>query len=302
MESIPGPFAEYSFIPEPEKFLASLRIPIPPYVRINTLKTPEEKAVSLLKGEGMDLVPVEPIRPFYRAGGVTQLGNTKAYALGYIYPQGLSSSLPVLALAPKPEHLVLDMCAAPGGKTGHMAQLMGDMGTIVANDRLPGRITALTANLKRLGVTNTVVTMYRADNFPPGRIFDRILLDAPCSGEGRYRLTSDGLELMHRRTGKTDLPAIQKGMIIKTFDLLKDRGIMVYSTCTLNPEENEAVVSYLLNRREAAVMPWEPPLPWSHGLTGFKEKKYDPMCRNCRRFYPHQINSVGFFVAKILRK
>ena len=220
------------------------------------------------------------------------------YQLGYTYPQAISSTLPVLALDIRPGQLVLDLCAAPGGKTTHIAQIMGDTGTVVANDRKHGRITALMANLKRLGITNTIVTNCRGEFLATGMQFNRVLVDAPCSGEGRYRLDGSG-RLIHMKAGATDLPAIQKGLVQKGYDLLKPGGIMVYSTCTINPEENEAVVNHLLRKRGAVLEPWHPPLTWHRGVTEWKGREYDKSLHMCRRFYAHEIESVGFFLACI---
>ncbi len=255
--------------------------------------------MGLLNEEGAVLEQT-PIEFFFKVKCAQELGNLLSYHLGYIYPQALASALPVLALKPRPGDFVLDMCAAPGGKTTHMAQLMGDQGAIVANDRSFGRLTALSANIKRCGITNTVVTQYKGEHFPYGEYFDKILLDAPCSGEGKYRVSADG-RLLFKIAGRTNLPAIQKGLLTRAFDLLKPGGILVYSTCTLNPEENEGVVTSLLKKRRAYLKAWDPPLQWHPGIRNFKGHLYDNQVIKCRRFYPHQIDSVGFFVAKIIK-
>ncbi len=288
-----------SFIPEFELYTRHLSHPLPPYIRLNPLKAKLRKIMGLLKNEGV-LFETTPIDFFFNVKCIQDLGNLLCYYLGYIYPQALASALPVIALNPKPGEFVLDMCAAPGGKTTHMAQLMGDQGTIVANDRSFGRLTALSANVKRCGVTNTVVTQYKGEHFPLGQQFDKILLDAPCSGEGKYRIGPNG-RLLFKVAGRTNLPAIQKGLIIRAFDLLKPGGVLVYSTCTLNPEENEGVVAALLKKRKACLKQWNPPLHWNPGLENFRGRIYGRQLSKCRRFYPHHINSVGFFVAYVTK-
>ncbi len=294
------PPSEYlSFIPEPEKYIEHLHHPLPPYIRINPIKAPADKIMHLLKDEGVFLKKL-PVDFFYKAACGKELGNLLGYHLGYIYPQALTSAMPVIALNPRPGDLILDMCAAPGGKTTHMAQLMGDQGTIVANDRSFGRLTALSANIKRCGITCVVITQYKGEHFPYGEHFDKILLDAPCSGEGKYRIGRDG-RLLFSISGRTNLPAIQKGLIVRAFDLLKPGGTLVYSTCTLNPEENEGVVDALLKKRNALVLGWNPPLRWHRGIDHFKGHAYHALVTGCRRFYPHEANSVGFFVAKIVK-
>ena len=224
-----------------------------------------------------------------------------SYHLGHIYPQALSSCLPVLALSPKAGEIVLDLCAAPGGKATHMAQKMQDEGFLVANDRKRGRITSLLSNIKRLGITNTLVTQGRGEHLALPYQFDKILVDAPCSGQGRYRIDPVTGALKHVVKGKTNLPAIQKALIKRAFDMLRPGGRLVYSTCTLNVEENEEVVQFLLNRRRANLAGFDPPVESSPGITAFKEKKYDRQIGLARRFYPHKIDSVGFFVAKIVK-
>ncbi len=293
--------ADYKgLIPDFNGYLQGLKRPLPLYYRINTLKIGTEEAKSLLRSEGIwfeetcfeELVLVKNHDP--------PPSPVLSYHLGYIYPQALSSCLPVKALDPKPHERLLDLCAAPGGKATHLAQTMKDMGLIVANDRKLGRITALMANIKRMGITNTVVTQARGEHFTWGHKFDKVIVDAPCSGIGRYRMDETG-HIRHMKPGKTDLPAIQKGLITKGFDLLRSGGIMVYSTCTLNVEENEEVVHYLLQKRRAKLTPWDPPVPWSPGITRFKEKEYDKGVGLARRFYPHKIHSVGFFLARVVK-
>ncbi len=296
-----GSLARYQgFVPDPAGFLSHLARPLASYLRLNTLRASRGRIMELLAREGVELEP-SPVDLFYRVRSQADLGLTRAYMLGLIYPQALSSALPVLALDPRPGELVLDICAAPGGKTTHMAQLMKDKGIVVANDRRFGRITALSANVKRLGITSVVVTFFRGEQFPSRfHRFDKVLVDAPCSGEGKYRLGERGT-LFFKKAGTTNLPAIQKGILVRAFDLLKPGGKLVYSTCTFNPEENEGVVTYLLKKRDADVVDWTPPLPWSHGLTTFEGKDYDPACRRSRRFYPHKTGTVGFFVAKVVK-
>ncbi len=287
------------FIPDSQGLISCLRHPLPSYLRIVLLKSSVDRILSLLSCEGVELEPT-PVKWFYRVTSSSELGRLKAYHLGLIYPQTLSSALPVLALDPRPGDMILDLCAAPGGKTTYMAQLMEEQGIIVANDRKFARITALTANIKRLGITNTLVTFFRGEQFPLEYKFDKVLVDAPCSGEGKYCIGDRG-DALFRKGRATNLPAIQKGILKRAFDLLRPGGVLVYSTCTFNPEENEEVLTYLLGKRDAEVVEWDPPLQFHAGLTEFEGKQYDPRCRRCKRFYPHQTGTVGFFVAKVVK-
>ncbi|MBA2849667.1 RsmB/NOP family class I SAM-dependent RNA methyltransferase [Thermosulfuriphilus ammonigenes] len=297
------PFEAYrSFIPDFEAFSQSLLEPLPMYIRINRLKClREERVINGLAQKGVHLRSVTEIPDFYEISPWGfPIGTTEEYYLGYIYPQTINSALPVLALNPQPGETILDLCAAPGSKTSYIAQRTEDRTLIVANDKRIDRLTALVSNLKRLGITGVVTTQYRGEMFPMGPPFDKVLVDAPCSGEGRYRITKEG-EVLYRKETRTDLPAIQKGLLLRAFDLVKTGGIVVYSTCTFNPLENEAVVDYLLNRRPAEILKMDYPLPSHPGLKEFNGRVFDSRISHCARFYPHETHSVGFFIATIRR-
>ena len=287
-------------IPFPDHLMEHLKRPLPVYFRINTLKTSIDSAKKLLEKEGVEFLQTEVAEVVK----VTRHDHSRpllSYHLGYIYPQALSSCLPVIALEVNPECAVLDLCAAPGGKATFMAQKMSDEGFLVANDRTRGRITSLLANVKRLGITNTIVTQGRGEHLCLPCTFDRILVDAPCSGQGKYRIDPDSGTVKHEVIGKTNLPAIQKALIKRAFDILKPGGILVYSTCTLNIEENEEVIQFLLEKRRASLMPIDLPLQGQPGIISFRGKEYDEQIRLAKRFYPHEIDSVGFFIAKIVK-
>ncbi len=303
LSEAPAYFEKYrEIIPRFEDFLAHLKEPLPLYFRLNELKCPDPEIVlDGLARQGVKVEPVAGFPYFYRVEPRDfPLGNTEEYYLGYLYPMTLSSALPVIALDPKPQEYILDMCAAPGSKTTQMAQMSHDQAVIVANDRRLDRLTALVANLKRLGIACALTTIYRGELFPFGIPFDKVLVDAPCSGEGRYRQGYEG-ELLYQKEGHTNLPAIQKGLLVRAFDLVKPGGIVVYSTCTFNPEENELVVDYLLRKRQAEIIPCDYPLPHHPGLTEWEGRPLHPHLTKAARFYPHETESVGFFVAKIKR-
>ncbi len=298
-------FSRYKeIIPDFEEFLEYLKVPHQQYFRINTLKVSEEEQAKLLKileEKGIIAEEIKAIPKFYRVvnNEEVSLGNVKEYGLGLIHSMTLSSSLPVIALDPKPGELILDLCSAPGGKTALMAMLTEDRAIIVANDKRIDRLTALSANLKRLGVTCVIITRSKGEEFPFGIEFDKVLVDAPCSGEGRYKVGLEGEILYQKGQGRSNLPSIQKGLLVRACDLTKPGGIIVYSTCTINPDENEAVVDYLLRKRQVKLLDWEPPLPCYPGLTEWNEKPFHPDMTKTKRFYSHKTRAVGFFVAKI---
>lgn len=298
-------FSRYaSIIPDYDAFLEYLKVPHQQYFRINNLKVPEgeePRLLQVLKIRGVQFQEIKEIPGFFRVvnNEEVSLGNLKEYALGLIHSMTLSSALPVIALEPEPGELILDLCSAPGGKTALMAMVTLDRAIIIANDKRFDRLTALSANLKRLGVSCVVVTRYKGEEFPLSLQFDKVLVDAPCSGEGRYKVGLEGEILYQKGSGRSNLPSIQKGLLQRAYDLLKPGGILVYSTCTINPEENEAVVDFLLRKRTAQVLDWPPPLPWEDGLSEWQGRPFHPDLTKTKRFYAHKTRAVGFFVAKL---
>jgi len=159
----------------------------------------------------------------------------------------------------------------------------------------------LVYNLKHLGISNVVTTRYAGQNFPLRCKFTRVLVDAPCSGEGNYRWDKLGRQ-RHARSAPgapEDLPRLQKQLLIRGFDLLAPGGSLLYATCTYNPAENEAVVQALLEQRPAILQSITLPVRHSPGLQQWQEYTYDERLQLCWRLYPHQTGSVGFFLASI---
>ena len=295
-----GLFEEYSeIIPEFSLFQESLQRPIPTHLRINRLLVEPASLVHLLEEKGIQLIQSsQRYDTLYLAPGLASPGNLLEYFLGYIHPQALTSAIASIALAPKENSYVLDMCAAPGGKSTHCAQLMNNTGLIVSNDLYVNRHISLGHTLSRLGVLNAMVTGYQAQEFPLKQRFDYVLADVPCSCEGRFRKTKE--EYTYREDkGKIKLPDLQKKIILRGFDLLQENGRILYSTCTYNPEENESVVDLLLKERDAELFPIDVGFDFEPGITEWKDNKYDKRLKNTARFYPHRLDSVGFFMARI---
>ena len=257
--------------------------------------------VSYVKGNSYIQRSSDLADTLYSAPGLEAPGNLLEYFLGHVHPQALTSCLAALALGPEPGSFVLDMCAAPGGKASHMAQLMENSGCIVANELYPSRHIPLGHTLERLGVMNALITGYQAQEFPLKQQFDYILADVPCSGEGRFRkirptdryLVTDSIER---------LPHVQRKIILRGFDMLGEGGVMLYATCTYNPDENEAVVDHLLKERPARLLPLDMEMDHEPGVPNWKGRTYDERIIRAARFYPHRIDSVGFFMARIGRR
>ena len=287
-----------SIIEDWESFAAIISKPLPPVVRANTLKTTAEDLHRRFEDAGI---------PHTRCpwnGDLFQLveppGRRIEHWLGLYYVQEAVQTLPVLALDPQPGHTALDLCAAPGGKTTYMAARMRNLGTLVANEPNGRRQMSLLANLNRLGVLNAMVTAYQGENFPMQTSFDRVLVDAPCSAEGTLR-KEPSLQQGASKAMIERLARLQKRLVVRAFDVLAPKGVLVYSTCTFAPEENEAVVAHLLSERDAQVVPTHLPIDVSPGLSAWRGRCFAQDMQHCLRTYPHQLNSGGGFLARITR-
>jgi tRNA (cytosine49-C5)-methyltransferase len=290
-------FAAYAdFIPAFPAFCAALQTTPLCCLRVNTLRTTPETVQSLLAQQGYQVTPSPLASELLLVNNLTHPGSLREALWGYYHPQAFTSALAALILAPQPGERICDLCAAPGSKTSHIAQIMHEQGVIIANDRHIQRLAMLEYNLKRLGITNVVLTCYAGQNFPLRCKFDRVLVDAPCSGEGNYRWNAQG-RLLHYRQAEGDMPRLQKQLLLRGFDLLVEGGTLLYATCTYNPAENEAVVQHLLEQRPATLQPIRLTAPHCPGLQQWRDHIYDASMERCWRLYPHHINSVGFFLA-----
>lgn len=231
-----------------------------------------------------------------------ELGNAEEHLLGYFYVQEISSMLPPIALGLNPGEFVLDLTAAPGSKTTQMAAMMENTGTIIANEIKLDRMKVLSANLERCGVTNVVII--RNDGVglcsrmaEKGFKFDKILLDAPCSGEGTLRSSPKTFVMWNYKVVKK-LSREQKKLLAHAFKCLKPGGELVYSTCTHAPEENEEVVDFALKNFPVEVQEIVLPVVCRSGMSAWEDKEFDKRVEKTCRIYPHDNNSEGFFVAK----
>jgi ribosomal RNA methyltransferase Nop2 len=286
------------------EFLKVNEVQRPVTIRANTLKTRRRDLAQALINKGVNL---DPVGKWSKVGLVVYdssvpIGATMEYMAGHYILQGASSLLPVMALAPQENERILDMCAAPGGKTTYIASLMKNTGVLVANDINKERTKALVANVHRLGVLNTVICYYDGRQLPTVMSgFDRVLLDAPCSGTGVISKDSSV------KTSKDEKDIrrcahIQKELILAAIDCIDERsstgGYLVYSTCSIMVEENEGVIDYAMSKRNVKVV--ETGLDFgSEGFCRFRGSVFHPSLKLCRRFYPHTHNMDGFFVAKL---
>lgn len=276
----------------------------PVVIRTNTIRTHRRELAQSLINKGVTL---EPVGKWSKVGlqvfeSQVPLGATPEYLAGQYIIMAASSFLPVMALAPQEHERILDMAAAPGGKTTYIAALMKNTGSIFANDSNKGRTKALIGNIHRLGVKNTIVCNYDAREFP--RViggFDRVLLDAPCSGTG---VIAKDPSIKTNKTEKDfmQLPHLQKQLLLCAIDSVdhtsKTGGYIIYSTCSVSIEENEQVVQYALKKRPNVKLV-ETGLTFGvDGFVSYMGKQFDPKMKMTKRFYPHAYNVDGFFVSK----
>merc|ERR1711994_692745 len=276
----------------------------PVTIRTNSLKIRRRDLAQALINRGVNL---DPVGKWSKVGLViysasVPLGATPEYLAGHYILQGASSLLPVMALAPQVNERVLDMASAPGGKTTHIAAIMNNTGMVLANDANKERCKAVVGNCHRLGITNTVICNYDGRKLPKIMAgFDRVLLDAPCSGTGV--ISKDESAKLRKDDQDIHLCShLQKQLILAAVDCLdhksKTGGYLVYSTCSILPEENENVVDYVLRKRHVKLVPTSLDFGVA-GFTKYREKRYHPSMNLCKRYYPHTHNMDGFFVAKI---
>ena len=274
-------------------------------IRTNTLKTRRKELAQALIQRGVNL---DPLAEWSNVGikiydTKVPIGATPEYLAGHYMLQSASSFLPVLALDPQLNEKVLDMAAAPGGKTTYIAQLMKNTGSVFANDLKKERLKALQFNLYRLGVTNTVITCRDGRKYPEifPNTFDKVLLDSPCTGLGIISKDSS-IKANRLQLDIYKNSHIQKQLILAAIDCTKVGGVVVYSTCSVSPLENEEVVNYAMKKRYVKVVDIDDLVPVGEpGLIKFLDKRYFGTLKRTKRIYPHVHNMDGFYVAKLVK-
>jgi len=394
-------FERYAeIIPDFDAFQAALQRPRDVYLRVNRLRIDPQDFARRARAWGHELEAVPWFPSAFKAS--PELMKTRAtleYFLGMYYIQGAPSMIPPLALDPRPGERVLDMCAAPGSKTTQICEMMGNEGLVVANDIYIDRLKILKGHVERLGITCAILTRRHGDSFPGGIPFHKVLVDAPCSGEGTMRGggehgrgrkrrrdedkaatllrmgpkgpraevveevarpapgpgfapaggqrrssphedaraldDSDGLHPAdgpgtfggpggaapppppppggddeaadgpreYTQADMERLYTLQGAILRRAANLCVPGGTIVYSTCTYSPLENECIVDDLLRARDdIELVDIDLDVPAEPGLTEWEGRKFKSSMRKCLRFYPHRLNSWGFFVAKLRRR
>ncbi|MBN1870011.1 MAG: RsmB/NOP family class I SAM-dependent RNA methyltransferase [Candidatus Omnitrophica bacterium] len=291
------PATEYS------RVLESFSFPRPLSARINTLKATKEDVLSNLKERNISIKEVSWMDEALVLEGlsVDEFRRMDLESKGIIYRQGLSSMLPVLTLDPQPGESVLDMCAAPGSKATHIAARMENQGQLVCIEAIRSRYYKLKNVALLMGAKNISFSLMDARRFRPrGRLFDRILVDAPCSSEGRFDANDPETFAYWSPRKINEMAHKQKGLLLAAGRLLKPGGILVYSTCTFAPEENEGVVDWLLKKTggwlEAEKIHISDVRTYP-AITEWKERPFHSQVKWGLRVLPG-LNMEGFFVAK----
>jgi len=259
-----------------DKMNEKINSPYTQYLRVNTSKIAPEKLFLRLTKKGFVLEKQKELdycfkvlkKPF-------ALSSTEEYLLGYLYLQDKASMISVNELNPKPDELVLDSCSAPGGKSTLLSQLMKNEGAIISIDQKAERLKAQLFNIQRLGCIN--IASYKMDALKVKRLglmFDKIFLDAPCSATGMMWKQKKRIKSVNKHEVRMHA-MLQKKLIKSCYDVLKKGGLMVYSTCSIEAEENEENVEYAE----------------SLGFEKIKEKQ----------FFPQIDDTIGFFYA-LLKK
>jgi NOL1/NOP2/sun family putative RNA methylase len=290
-----------------DEFINISRSYIRKSIRVNTLKaTVNDVKLRLEKNWVLEPIPwcKEGFWIDYRAEEKDDkrydIGNLLEHMLGYIYVQDAASMIPPVVLEPMPGELVLDMCSAPGSKASQMAAMMQNSGVLIANDLQGSRLKALGINIQRTGVSNALITQMPGHKFRFIKLkFDKVLVDAPCSGTGTIRRSLKILAMWGPSMVKK-MASQQKQMIASGFEALNPGGTLVYSTCTMEPEEDEGVVSWLLEHYpDARIEEINLDIKRSPAITEFSGEKYNSEVSKCLRIWPQDNDSEGFFVARI---
>ena len=267
-------------------------------IRVNTIKSNINEVKKRLNFLDLKQIPWCK-EGFWVESEKRNLGNLAEHKLGYIFVQEAASMIPSVLLDPKEKNLVLDVCSSPGAKTSHLAELMNNKGLIIANEKNFERMSALTSNLNRCGVINTLVTLM--DGRDIKYKFDKILLDAPCTSSGTIRGLTKSSQFLANSWNLNKIVStsgLQKKLILNSFNNLNSKGTLVYAVCSLEPEEGEEVIQFLLDNSDAKIEKID--LNIKSGINlDFKNKEFSKEIKKCLKLWPQYYDTEGFFIAKI---
>jgi len=273
-------------------------------IRINTLSPlSADEIIAKLDALGAELEPIEWCPgAFHLLSDKRALAESELFQDGHVYIQNASSLIPGLAMAPQAGERILDVCAAPGGKTVHIQALAGGEAEIIANDAMKLRLSKLEEVLTTFHVNNAEITNFEGqfiDRHVEGS-FDRILLDAQCSGEGMIDLSHGNALRFWSVERVIKMSYLQQKMLTAAWKVLKPGGVLIYSTCTFGPEENEGPVSrHLKHNIDAAIEPIDLDIPGrAPGLKSWDGQPFHVDLKHAIRVLPSKFLE-GFFVCRL---
>ena len=277
--------------------------------RVNTILASQEEVIEELHQCHIETkaIPWCPLGYQVTKGSIRELQDTESYTAGKLYIQSASSMLSVLALQVQPKMRVLDMCAAPGSKTSQIATLMQNEGMLIANDRSRKRLYRLREILQQQAATNVEIIQGLGENLglTHADCFDRVLVDVPCSGEGRFRLDRPVRLNRWNEQEINSLSKLQQQLLSTALRCVVTGGLVVYSTCTFAPEENELVLEKVLKKSsiDASLVPLPSEFlpPSARGpVSSWKNHEFSNRVEHALRIIPDE-TCTGFFVACIKR-
>ncbi|MCX6152060.1 MAG: RsmB/NOP family class I SAM-dependent RNA methyltransferase [Ignavibacteriales bacterium] len=271
------------------------------YIRLKKSNLPDEFLINRLSKYGIQLEKVNELPNAYKIiSGVEIIGKTLESIIGKYYVQSKSSMVPPLILSPNENDIVLDLCSAPGSKTTEIADLMNNKGTIISNEPNLDRIKMLIHNIDKMSLINIGVIQFRGEwlNRIYHNYFDKILVDAPCSALGVVQKKGEVSNWWSTERVE-NLTKMQLMILTSAIKMAKIGGEIVYSTCTLTPEENELVLNHVLNKYPLEVMDIELPIKSEEAFTSYKGEKLNPALTKARRILPWEVDSDGFFIIKM---
>jgi len=273
------------------------------FIRVNPLKTSIDQVKTILNSNYA--ISAEKIKEIPNALKIKDdpgslLGKTIEHISGWYYIQSLSSMLPPLVLDPSEEEVVLDLCAAPGSKTTELGELMNNRGTLISNEIQNDRVRMLVFNIERMNLVNAGVIHSKGELLSKiyAGYFDKILVDAPCSGLGIIQKKGEVSDWWSIERAER-LGELQLKLLIAAVKMARRGGEIVYSTCTLTVEENEMVLDTVLRKYPVEVMDIELPFEAENGITSYKDSNLNPELKRAKRILPWVSGSEGFFLIKL---
>lgn len=299
-------------IPEFNEFLKTLFIKPLRAIRVNTTRVKPKLIYDALIELGFNINPHPTLSYIYYSSDA-KLGKTIYHELGYYYLEDLVSTLPPIILLKNIGNTssVIDLTAAPGGKCTHMAQILYNKPYhIIANDINKKRINILIRNIERLALTNIIITNYDARKYPFIRS-DRIMLDAPCSSETLiYEMSISEIKMLYKKL-YIKYSKIQREIIKRAYQIQPENGLLLYSVCTIAPEESEAIINYAINLGYKVEKLSNIPFKYIPGIDSWKINGktvvFDSSIKRTIRIYPH-LNldeyggSIGYLYIALLKK